>query len=201
MRLHWSPRSPFVRKVMVLAHETGLVDRLETVRTVVAMSATNVPLLADNPLGKIPTLVLDDGTCLYDSVVICEYLDSLHNGPKLFPTDATRWVALRRHALGTGWLDLLILWRNSREQPVPPKTWIDGFVLKNDATLAALEAEAPALGDGPITIGHVAIGCALAYLNFRFADMGWRNGRPALSAWFDGFAARPSMLATEAVDA
>ncbi len=201
MRLHWSPRSPFVRKVMVLAHETGLVGRIETIRTVVAMNAPNQPLLADNPLAKIPTLILDDGTRLYDSGVICEYLDGLHAGPKLFPTDATRWGALRQQALGTGWLDLLVLWRNAREQPVPPKAWIDGFVLKNDATLAALEAEAPALAGGPMTIGHIAIGCALAYLDFRYADMGWRNGRPALAAWFAGFAARPSMVATAVVDA
>ena len=77
VKLHWSPRSPFVRKVMIAAHELGVADRLETVRTVVAMSEPNLELLADNPLGKIPTLVLDDGTALYDSLTICEYLDSL----------------------------------------------------------------------------------------------------------------------------
>lgn len=198
MRLHWSPRSPFVRKVMVLAHETGLADRIETIRTVVAMHAPNVPLLADNPLAKIPTLILDDGTRLYDSAVICEYLDGLHAGPKLFPSGPERWTALRRQALGTGWLDMLVLWRNAREQQVPPKAWIDGFVLKNDAVLAALETENL---DSPITIGHIAIGCGLAYLDFRYADLDWRRGHPALAAWFAGFAARPSMVATEVVDA
>ena len=110
MKLHWSPRSPFVRKVMIAAHETGLVDRLTCVRTVVAMTAPNAALLSDNPLSKIPTLVLDDGSALYDSGVICEYLDTLHDGSKLFPADAkARWTALRRHALGSGLLDLLIL--------------------------------------------------------------------------------------------
>ena len=117
MKLHWSPRSPFVRKVMVAAHELGLVDRLSLVRTVVAMKTTNKALQADNPLSKLPTLVLDDGTPLYDSVVICEYLDTLHDGPKLFPSDPkAKWTALRRHALGDGLLELLILWRNERER-------------------------------------------------------------------------------------
>ena len=117
MKLHWSPRSPFVRKVMVAAHETGLVERLSLVRTVVAMTTTNKELQPDNPLSKLPTLVLDDGTPLYDSVVICEYLDTLHDGPKLFPSDAkAKWTALRRHALGDGLLELLILWRNERER-------------------------------------------------------------------------------------
>jgi glutathione S-transferase len=103
MKLHWSPRSPFVRKVMIFAHETGLLDRLECVRTVVAMPAANVDLLTENPLGKIPTLVLDDGTPLYDSGVICEYLDSLHAAAKLFPPQGSaRWTALRWQALGDG---------------------------------------------------------------------------------------------------
>ena len=97
MKLHWSPRSPFVRKVMIAAHETGLVDRLTCVRTVVAMTAPNATLLPDNPLSKIPTLVLDDGSTLYDSGVICEYLDTLHDGPKLFPADSKAcWTASRQ---------------------------------------------------------------------------------------------------------
>src|SRR6476620_2299768 len=113
MKLHWSPRSPFVRKVMVFAHETALVDRLNCVRTVVAMKAPNAALLPDNPLSKIPTLVLDDGTALYDSGVICEYLDTLHAGPFLFPAQGpARWTALRRQALGDGLLDFLLLWRH-----------------------------------------------------------------------------------------
>src|ERR1700757_378079 len=85
MKLHWSPRSPFVRKVMVVAHETGLMDRLDCVRTLAAMPTANATLLPDNPLSKIPTLVLDDGSSLYDSAVICEFLDSLHAGARLFP--------------------------------------------------------------------------------------------------------------------
>src|SRR5262249_42081889 len=118
MKLHWSPRSPFVRKVMIAAHELGLVDRLTCVRTVVATTRPHLALMEENPLSKLPTLVLEDGTILYDSPVICEYLDSLHDGAKLFPTDFTaRLTALRRQALGDGMLDYLLLWRNERERP------------------------------------------------------------------------------------
>jgi glutathione S-transferase len=202
MKLHWSPRSPFVRKVMIAAHETGLADRLRTVRTVVAMSRPNRELLPDNPLGKIPTLVLDDGITLYDSGVICEYLDSLHDGTRLFPPPGpSRWLALRRHALATGYLDMLILWRNAREIECPPAGWLDGFALKSRACLAALDAEASTLTQAPFGIGHIAIGCALSYLDFRFADLAWRDGHPALAAWHESFRARPSVQATEIVDA
>ena len=118
MKLHWSPRSPFVRKVMIVAHERGVVSRLECVRTVAATAKPHAELMKDNPLSKIPTLVLDDGTVIYDSPVICEYFDSLgdlEDAPKLFPADPkARLVALRRQALGDGFLDLLVLLRDER---------------------------------------------------------------------------------------
>ena len=100
MKLHWSPRSPYVRKVMVVAHELGLAERLECVRTVVGGTVPHLELMRENPLGKIPTLVLTDGTILDDLPVICEYFDTLHDGPKLFPTGPDRLTALRRLALG-----------------------------------------------------------------------------------------------------
>ena len=104
--MHWSPRSPFVRKVMVFAHEVGVAGRIDCVRTVAAMMKPHPDMMRDNPLSKIPTLVLDDGAVLYDSSVICEYLDHLHDGPKLFPLPfAERMTALRRQALGDGLLD------------------------------------------------------------------------------------------------
>src|SRR5436190_19133233 len=106
MLLHWSPRSPYVRKVLITAHETGLADRIETVRTVVAASEPNVELMKENPQSRLPTLRLADGTAIYDSVVICEYFDSLHSGEKLFLQKwPERLVALRRHALGDGMHD------------------------------------------------------------------------------------------------
>ena len=119
MKLHWSPRSPFVRKVMVAAHDIGVAGRIECVRTVAAMMRPHAGLMVDNPLSKIPTLVLDNGTVLYDSAVICEYLDHLHDGPKLFPLPfEERMTALRRQALGDGLLDALVLWRGELSRPV-----------------------------------------------------------------------------------
>jgi glutathione S-transferase len=200
MKLHWSPRSPFVRKVMVAAHETGLASRLTLVRTEVAMTRVNDELLRDNPLGKLPTLVLEDGTALYDSAVICEYLDTLHQGPKLFPVEPpARWTALRRHALGSGLLDLLVLWRSERARPSSP--YIEPFSAKLDSTLAVLEREAEALAATPFGIGHIAIGCALSYADFRFPDRPWRDGRPRITTWHASFAQRPSARATEAREA
>src|SRR5438105_4191372 len=108
MKLHWSPRSPFVRKVMIAAHELGLVGKLDCVRTVVATTEPHALLMRENPLSKIPTLVLDDGTVIYDSAVILEYLDGLHDGPKLIPAaQPERITALRRQSLGDGFLDFL----------------------------------------------------------------------------------------------
>jgi glutathione S-transferase len=204
MRLHWSPRSPFVRKVMVAAHELGLADRIERVRTAVRMTRPNPELLPDNPLSKIPTLVLADGTALIDSVVICEYLDSLAGGGVLFPASGPgRWTALARHALANGLLDILILWRNERDKPEGRQSpeWLDSFALKTRAALDRLERDAPDLAAARFGIGHIAVGCCLSYLDFRFPDLGWREGRPALADWHEGFRARPSAQATEIVDA
>src|SRR5436189_2219647 len=131
MKLHWSPRSPFVRKVMIAAHELGLIDRLTCVRTVAATTRPHEALMEENPLSKIPTLVLDDGTVLYDSPVICEYLDGLHSGTKLFPPDArARMTALRRQALGDGVLDFLLLLRDERARLRPSDVHLAGFAAK-----------------------------------------------------------------------
>lgn len=198
MKLHWSPRSPYVRKVMIFAHETGLLDRIELTRTVVAMTKPNAGLLPDNPLNKIPTLIMDDGAPLYDSVVICEYLDGLHGRPKLFPIEAkARWTAMRRCSLGDGLLDILILWRNERERKHPAPEYLDAFAVKFDASIDALEREADALAATPFDIGHIALGCALSYVDFRFPDLAWRPSHPKLAAWHAAFAQRPSARATE----
>ena len=110
IKVHGHPLSPFVRKVMVAAHETGLASRIRTERVVVGANKPNADVMAVNPLNKIPTLVLDDGTALYDSRVICEYFDSLREGAKLFPSDAARrWPALRRQALGDGLMETIVL--------------------------------------------------------------------------------------------
>src|SRR3954469_10303563 len=203
MKLHWSPRSPFVRKVMIVAHELGLADRIDCVRTVVATTRPHVPLMEENPLSKIPTLVLDDGTVLYDSSVICEYLDQLHDGSKLFPLPfEERMTALRRQALGDGWLDALVLWRGELSRPAAQQSqpYLMSFSVRNEATLAALEREAAALESSTYSIGHIAIGCALCYLDFRFDDRQWRPDPPQLARWHATFAARASVRATEPVD-
>lgn len=201
MKLHWSPRSPFVRKVMIAAHEMGLDDRFDKVRSVAAATTPHVELMKDNPLSKIPAMVLDDGTPMYDSRVICEYLDTQHKGHKLFPASGTeRFTALRRQALGDGMLDLLILWRGEREREHVSDVMIASYSARRIASLAALEREADAIANSPFSIGHVAIGCALGYLDFRFAMHPWREDHPKIAAWHAAFNVRPSVIANAVVD-
>jgi glutathione S-transferase len=204
MKLHWSPRSPYVRKVMVAAHELGLVERITCVRSVAAMSTPNPEIMADNPLSKIPALVLEDGEVLIDSRTIVEYLDSVAGGGILVPREGrARWRALSRQALADGLLDLLVLWRNERDKPAAQQTaaWLGAFAVKVAAVLDRFEQQAANASDEAFGIGEIALGCALSYADFRFPDLGWRNGRPRLAAWHEGFAARPSSRATEVVDA
>ena len=161
------------------------------------MSATNPAIMADNPLNKIPTLVCPDGTAIQDSFVICAFLDDLAGGDRLFPsTGARRWRSLSLHALSDGLLDLLILWRNERDKPPERQTaaWLQAFEAKATATLDRYEADVETISAQPLCIGQIALGCALGYLDFRFPDLGWRNGRPALSNWFATFSKRPSAM-------
>jgi len=197
MQLHWSPKSPYVRKVLICAHELQLVDQLELVRSVAAMLKPNAALMQVNPLSKIPALVLDDGRTLFDSVVICEYLDTQAGG-SLFPKEGqARWAALRWHALGDGLLDALILWRNEREREVPLAALLAAFELKTQASLQLLESEVAALQASAFGIGHLTLVCALGYLDYRFNSFGWRQQAPQLAAWFAQMQQRPSVVATE----
>lgn len=201
MLLRFLATSPYVRKVMVLALEAGLGDRIEKVPT--SPQADEDSLIEHNPLAKVPTLVCDDGTVLYDSPVVCEYLDSLHDGQRLVPTEGkARWTALRRQALADGILDALVLRRYEGMRPAELRSedWLASQTRKVVRGLDALEkeAEAKALADpsGPLTIGEIAIACALGYLDFRFADDDWRHNRPALASWFDDASQRPSIKNT-----
>lgn len=203
MTLHWSPRSPYVRKVMIAVSEMGLRDRIRTVRTVTGGTTPHWELIKINPLGKIPTLELADGGVLYDSPVIIEYLDTLHDGPKLFPATApARLTALRRHALGQGMLDAALAllaegFRPTERQSEPHKAlWRSKLV----ASVDALETEAEALAESNFTVGHLAIGVALAYLDFRFASLNWRDGHPKLASWHETFNSRASVQANMPVD-
>jgi glutathione S-transferase len=193
--LHWSPLSPFVRKVMCCVHELGLDSQVQCIRTKVSSQAPNPDLIPDNPLIRIPTLVLQNGQALFDSVVICEYLDSLSAGVSLYPAQGDRrWQALRWQALGDGLCDTLIAWRHERdrksEQQIP--ALLQGASLKVDSTLDRLELEVAELEAVPFGIGHIAIGCALGYLGVRFSDLQWRSGRPELARWYEQFETRPS---------
>ncbi len=198
MTLHWSPRSPYVRKTMIAIHEMGLQDRIQTVRTVAGGTTPHWELMKVNPLGKIPTLEVGDGTIVYDSPVIIEYLDTLHSGPRLYPTAwPERLTALRRHAVGQGMLDAALLllgegFRPAERQSEPHK---ELWRAKLRASADALEQEADGLAADPFSVGHIAIGVALGYLDFRFDALQWREGRPRLAAWHATFNARPSVAA------
>jgi len=200
MKLHWGPMSPFVRKVTITAHETGLADRITLVRSLVAMNAANADVMRDNPLSKIPTLVTDEGVALFDSDVICEYLDTLHSGPKLIPLEPQpRWQVLRWNAMGSGMLDALVLWRNERMRPVPNQSveTLKTYERKITASLDWVEHEMAEIVARDFSLGHVAIGCMFGYLNVRFTDIDWRAGHPASAAWFVRFTQRPSVQLTD----
>jgi glutathione S-transferase len=204
MKLYWSSRSPFVRKVMVVAHEKGLADRIEKERTVVAATKPNPDVMARNPLNKLPTLIRDDGTPLYDSRVICEYLDDLGTGPRLFPPGgAARIEALRLQALADGTLDFLLLWLGERTRPAEQQSaeLIAALRLKFTTAFDALEKEVAAFPPAPTTIGHFAVGCVCGYADFRYASEVWQNSRPKLATWYTSLTNRPSFKATEHVDA
>lgn len=200
MKLRHSPTSPYVRKCVVLAHEAGLAGRLALVATSTTDPASG--LTRDNPLGKIPALVTKDGQTIFDSPVICEYLDSLHRRPKLLPAKGkARWSALRRQALADGILDAALLRRYETARPAGERSAAWDAKQKNVVAQAldALEKEAKDLGKGAAkrtTLGHIAVGCALGYLDFRFAAEDWRKDRPKLARWYQDFAKRPSMMAT-----
>jgi glutathione S-transferase len=197
MQLRYSPTSPYVRKVSVTAIELGLAERIERIPTD-TMDPTS-DLSDHNPLSKVPTLILESGEVLYDSPVICEYLDSLHDGAKIFPpAGPERWQALRQQTLGDGILDAAILRMLEtlrRPEALRWRGWIEKQAGKVSRALDRLETEAEDL-QGPLAIGRITVGCALGYLDFRFADDDWRAGHAALSAWYEDFAQRPSMQET-----
>ena len=199
MKLHYSAASPFVRKVMVVAHETGLDKKIETVPAQADPTILNAALSADNPLQKLPTLVTDGGETLYDSGVICEYLDSLHDGRKLFPpAGGARWRALARMALADGILDagvLCLYEQRYRAEDRRSAEWVAGQARKANQGFDALERAVDEF-DRDFAIGEIAVACALGWFEFRQPIGDIRPGRPRLFAWFDAISRRPSLLAT-----
>lgn len=196
MKLFWSPRSPFVRKVMVCAHELGVDDRIEKVYALVSLNKTNPDMMLVNPIGRIPALITDDDAVLYDSNVICEYLDAVHGDSRLFPKDSPRrWNTLRRLALGDGMLETGVLWRSELSRPPEQRSaaMSAAFEQKTRSALAALDGDLPPAARDGIDIGDIAIGCALGYLDFRYPHLAWRTHAPRAARWFEAFDSRRSM--------
>lgn len=200
MKLFHSHFSPFVRKVMVCAHELGLAETITLLPSAAHPVQRDANILAHHPLAQVPTLVLDDGSGLADSRVICEYLDA-QGGHRLFPAEGeARWRALNEQSLADGVLDAALLIRyelTARPESVRHPAWIEGQTAKIESALSWFEAAAPGFADR-IDIGTIAIGCALGYLDLRFGDLAWKDRHPALAAWYEGFSARPSMRETRA---
>jgi glutathione S-transferase len=195
-KLRYSSTSPFVRKVRVVAIETGQEKDIELVKTVTADPNTDIG--KDNPLNKVPALVLEDGSSLYDSHVICEFLDSRHSGAMLFPpVGPARWTALRQEALANGMADAGVLRMMETRRPANEQSqaWIARQKLKMDQGLDALEREAPAFAGG-IDIGLMTIAIVLDYFDFRFKAEDWRKGRPNLTKWHAEISQRPSLKST-----
>jgi len=198
MKLYYSPFSPYVRKVLVAAHELGLADRIAQLASAAHPVNRDRNIIAHNPLGQVPTLLLDDGTMLADSRVICEYLDDLAGGA-LFPrSGSARWRVLVDQTIGDGILTAALLSRYEVAARPPEKLWqewFDGQMDKVETAIAAIEAAVPALGDR-VDIGTISFACAFGYLDLRFPDNGWRARHPKSAEWFAQFGARPSMMAT-----
>ena len=197
MKLYFSATSPYVRKCLVVAHELGVSERITLLPSNAHPVQRDATLVAQNPLGKVPTLVTDDGQVLYDSRVICEYLDTRFGG-QLFPRDgAARWQALTLQSLADGMLDAALLARYeeaARPEALRWAEWSAGQLDKLHTSLAALEA-APAQLAGRVDIGTLALACALGYIDLRFDRLGWRGRYPQVATWAAGFMLRPSMAA------
>ena len=198
MKLRYASGSPFVRKVTVCAIEVGLDDRIERIPT--DTRAPDDDFHRANPLGKVPALTLDHGRVMIESSVICAYLDSLHDGPRLIPeAGEAQHDALYLEALSDGMTEAAVAVQRERGRP-EDKQW-NVFSARQwgkvERALDAMEANT-ALLEGPLTIGHIALGCGLGWVIYRLGDRiaGWEETHPRLAAWYPDFTARPSMQAT-----
>lgn len=199
MTLFHSPTSPYVRKVMILLHETGLIERVTLTPGNTTPMEPNPALQAANPLGKVPCLVRDDGPALFDSTVICRYLDRLHHGHKLYPSGAAEFAALTLESLADGMLDagvMMVYEERFRPEEIRFAPWVAAQRTKLVKGLDALEHHWLAHLAGPMDIGTIAVAATLGWIDLRFADLAWRDSRPGLAQWHAGFAARDSYKAT-----
>lgn len=199
MKLYYSPHSPFVRKVLVTAHELGLTDRIELLKSAAGPIERDHEIVALNPLGQVPTLLADDGTMIADSRVICEYLNALAGGG-LYPADGpARWQALIDQSMADGLLAAALLCRYERlMRPAERQydAWIEGQFAKIASALDFFRDRAAGLSGRTSDIGTISVACALSYLDHRFSACNWQEGRRALGDWFAAYAERPAMRET-----
>ncbi|QBF34027.1 glutathione S-transferase [Thalassococcus sp. S3] len=198
MKLYYSPTSPYVRKVMVLLHETGQIGDVELVQSSTAPTAPTDILLPKNPLAKIPALERPEGPTLFDSRVICAYLDDRGKGG-LYPEGPRRWETLTLEALADGILDAALLMTYERRLRPDGMQWEDWSAAqwsKIERACTALNTRWMSHLAGKLDMGQIAVACALGYVDFRHDSYGWRNGNDALAAWFETMSARPSLAET-----
>jgi len=196
MKLYYSSTSPFVRKVNVFAIETGLDKQIEWVKTN-PWQAEDI-LTAENPLSKIPTLITDDGMVIYDSRVICEYLDTLHSVNKLHPENGeTRWKSLRLQALADGILESGIARFLEKKRSLEQQS-SDWDAVQKKSVERGLDYLESTVSDwaANLDIGVISVACVLGWLDFRFSNEDWRSTHPKLNSWFEQFSKRTSMVKT-----
>jgi len=199
MKLYYSATSPFVRKCLISAHELGLRERIELLSAAPHPVNRDRALVACNPLGKAPALVTDEGIVLYDSRVICEYFNAIGGGQLIPAQGAARWSVLTIQALADGLMDAAVLVRYenaARPENLRWVDWVEGQLAKVTCALDELERRVSAWSAG-VDAGSIAVACALGYLDFRYATLGWRERSPKTAQWFDTFAQRQSMLSTQ----
>jgi glutathione S-transferase len=198
MRLLTSPPSPFARKVRVALRETGLIDRVEEVNITTSPLASDPGVVAANPTGRIPVLIRDDGPALYDSRVICRYLDHLAGGT-LYPASRL-WEVLTLEATADGILDsaVQITYEGRFRAPeMQSPAWMDAQWGKIARAVAVLGDRWASHLAGPLDMGQIAVGCAMSYLDFRHDARNWRANSPWLAEWHAVFSQRPAMVATQ----
>ncbi len=198
MKLYHAAASPFVRTVMVCLHETNMINQVELVEVAITPVSPGETVPTKNPLGKIPALERESGPTLYDSRVICRYLNDLSTAG-FYPEPPMLWETLTLEATAQGMMEaavLMVYEGRVRPQDKQYDGWLDAQWLKVTRALDAVESRWMSHLAGPLDMAQIAMGCALGYLDFRHPDKDWRAGRPSLTAWEKSFAQRPSMQAT-----
>ena len=197
MKLIYASASPFVRKVHVVLLETGLIEDVSLVEVTTTPVNTADQAVAANPTGKIPALILEDGSSVYDSRVICRYLNDRAKAD-LYPTD-TIWKMLTLEATADAIMEAAVLMtyeRRIRPEDMVYEPWIEAQWAKAERSIASISTDWVEYLQGPLTIGQIGVACALNYVDFRHADRDWRATNPQLADWFASFSERPAIVAT-----